>query len=288
MKTSKITSSLLFVFLVAAFRLVAQVAPVDFITPEAFMALSKANPKLVVIDANKAKTYTTSHVKNAININHMDLYQKSDIEGLIETPEVMAKFFGDRGINEKSEIVIYDDGTQKYNTRLYWILKYLGAENVKMLHKDMAAWAKVRIPLTTEAPKVTPVTFTPTVNADMLASMDYVTQRKDQPGVVLLDARMPDEFAGKVEASKGHIPGAKNLDFNLLETPAGAYKSKEEIEKIVADLGITPDQEVIVYCQTGVRASVLYVAFKNVLGYEKVKVYDGSYNEWFAKNTVVQ
>ncbi|MBK8045626.1 MAG: sulfurtransferase [Haliscomenobacter sp.] len=263
-------------------------AQVDFIKAADFATLIKANPKVVVIDGNKAKTFATSHIKGAININHMDLYQKGDIEGLLLPAEDMAKFFGNLGINEKSEVVIYDDGTLKYNTRLYYILKYLGAENVKLLHKDMAEWAKVRLPLTAEVAKLSPVTFTPVVNESMLATMQYVMDNKDKGEVVLLDARNADEFAGKTENSKGHIPGAKNLDFNALVLANGAYKPMEEMKKIVADMGITPDKQVIVYCQTGVRASVLYIAFKNVLGFENVKVYDGSYNEWFAKNTVVQ
>lgn len=274
--------------MIALFLVNVLTAQVDIITAQEFAALTKANPKVVVIDGNRAKAYTTNHLKGAININHLDLYVKGEIEGILESPEFLAKFFGDRGINEKSEIVIYDDGTQRYNTRLYFILKYLGAENVKLLHKDMAQWAKVRLPLVTEVPKPTPVTFTPTVNETILATMQYVMDNKDKENVVLLDARNADEFAGKTENSKGHIPGAKNLDFNALVDAVGAYKPVEEMKKIVADMGITPEKEVIVYCQTGVRAAVLYVAFKNLMGYENVKLYDGSYNEWFAKNTVVQ
>ncbi len=270
--------------LLSALRLTAQV---DFITAEEFLALTKANPNVVVVDANKAKTFQTTHLKGAININHMELYQEGDIKGLLKSTEELAAYFGKKGISEKSTVVLYDDATQKYTTRLYWILKYLGASDVKILNKDMEAWKKVRLPLSTEVVALKPVTFTPSVNTSMLATMEEVMQLKDQPNVVLVDSRNADEFAGKTEDSKGHIPGAVNLDQAVLLTETGYYKPVEELKNIVAAAGITPDKEVIVYCVTGVRASVLYYALKNVLGYEKVKVYDGSYNEWAAKNTVV-
>lgn len=284
MRTIKWLVSGLFLFLLS-WPVQAQT---DMISAEAFIARVKENPNLVIIDANKAKSFASSHVKNAIYVNHTDLYQEGDIDGLIAAPEKLAAFFGQLGIQPNSEIVIYDDGTQKYATRIYWILKYLGAENVAMLHRDLDAWRKVRIPLSTEVIKPKPAVFTPALQPAWFASMEDVITAKDNPMAVVVDARTPDEFMGKTDDSQGHIPGAVNLDFNALETATGAFLPVEELQKLAEAQGITPDKEVIVYCKTGVRGAVVFVALKNMLGYPNVKLYDGSYNEWVAKHPVVQ
>ncbi|HRD81083.1 MAG TPA: sulfurtransferase [Saprospiraceae bacterium] len=277
-------STLIFLVLLSVLQLSAQQ---DCLSAEDFIALTKANPNLVIVDANRAKTYQTNHIKGAIHINHMDLYQEGEIKGLLKSPEELAAFFGQKGISEKSSVVLYDDASHKYTTRIYWTLKYLGATDVKILSKDMEAWKKVRLPLTTEVVALKPVKFTPAISAGMLATFEEVVKAEGQPGIVLVDSRNADEYAGKTEDSKGHIPGAVNLDQALMLTETGYFKPAAELKAIVEAAGITPDKEVIVYCVTGVRASVLYYALKNVLGYEKVKVYDGSYNEWVAKKDVV-
>jgi len=277
-------STLIFLVLLSVLQLSAQQ---DCLSAEDFIALTKANPNLVIVDANRAKTYQTNHIKGAIHINHMDLYQEGEIKGLLKSPEELAAFFGQKGISEKSSVVLYDDASHKYTTRIYWTLKYLGATDVKILSKDMEAWKKVRLPLTTEVVGLKPVKFTPAISAGMLATFEEVVKAEGQPGIVLVDSRNADEYAGKTEDSKGHIPGAVNLDQALMLTETGYFKPAVELKDMGEAAGITPDKEVIVYCVTGVRASVLYYAFKNVLGYEKVKVYDGSYNEWVAKKDVV-
>lgn len=286
MKTNRILTLIVALILSVVYGLVAQI---DIISAKDFMGLAKENPNLVVIDAGKAKSFENNHVKCAIYISHLDLYQKdNEIDGLILPPEQLAAFFGDKGISENSEIVIYDDGSQKYNTRIYWILKYIGANNVKLLHMDMTEWAKVRIPLTTAMVTLKPVTFTPTVHPEIYADLDMVSKAETDKSIVLIDARTDEEFDGTGSGSTGHIPGAIHLDYKLFLTDTGAFKPEEELRKMVEDLGITPDKEIITYCKTSVRAAPVFVAFKNILGFENVRIYDGAYNEWVASQPVVQ
>lgn len=284
MRFSKFFASLLTVFLFLGAALNAQT---DVITADEFMALTKSSDNLVVIDANTSKNYSASHIKDAVHVYHMDLYKDGDISGLIETPENLAAYFGNLGITETTPVVITDDGTQKYNARVYWILKYLGAENVKVLHKDMNEWRNARIPLTSAPARTKPATFTPTVNPDIFADLAYVTENKDKDNVVVVDCRTPDEYAG-VKSSDGHIPGAINIDYVAFLTETGAFKTADEIKAIAEANGITADTEVILYCKTSVRATPAFIALKNILGLEKVRVYDGAYNEWAANYPVVQ
>ncbi len=262
-------------------------AQVDLVSAKECMERQKSGVEIIMVDANKPKNYDVNHIKGAINIDHNELYKPGDVEGLIKSPEEMAAYFGAKGISESSEVVIYDDGSQKYSTRLYWILKYIGAQNVKILHKDLDQCRAARIALTAEPAKLKAVTFTPTVNPELIVNLEDVKARKDSPGVKLVDCRTAEEFNG-VKNSQGHIPGAININHEDLLTASGAFKSADELKMIAEKNGITPEIEVMVYCKTSVRAAVAYVAFKNILGYQNVKVYDGAYNEWVANNPVEQ
>jgi thiosulfate/3-mercaptopyruvate sulfurtransferase len=260
----------------------------DIISASDFAALVKSDKNLRIIDASKESSYKTSHLKNAVNIPHLTLYKDGDIEGLIKSPADLAKIFGSKGISETNTIVIYDGGSQKYSTRVYWILKYLGAPNVKILHKNNEDWKKARLAPTRMATAVKATTFTPKVNSAIAADMAAVKAAQKDTKTVIVDVRKPDEFNGTSTnpVSDGHIPGAVNINHLDVLTATEAFKSKAEIEKIAASKGISADKTVILYCKTSVRAGVLYVAFTQILGYKNVKVYDGAYNEWVASNTV--
>ncbi|MBT8189914.1 MAG: sulfurtransferase [Bacteroidia bacterium] len=262
----------------------------DIITAKEFTKLMKANKDLVILEASKSKIYKKSHVKNAIYINHNDLNQDGEIKGLIKSNEELASYFGSKGVSADSEVVIYDDGSQKYSTRVYWILKYLGADNVKILHKDMDAWGKARISLTSNVPKIKPTTFTLNPNPAIFATKEDVKILQSKDNAILFDARTKAEYDGTSEkpASDGHIVGAVNLDYKDLLTETGAFKSKDELMAIASTMGITPGTEIVAYCRTSVRAAVIFVAFRNILGYENVRVYDGAYLEWAIDSPIVQ
>lgn len=284
MKISKLFVSFLAISLLLDVVLTAQTT---IITADEFVALSKSNDALVLIDANKSKNYQASHIKGALHVNHLDLYQDGDVAGLIKSPEELAVFFGKLGVGENSTIVLTDDGSQKYNSRVYWILKYIGAKDVRLLHKDLNAWRKARLPMTATPGKATPTTFTPSVNPEILVDIAYLKENKDAENVVLVDCRTPAEYKGE-KSSDGHIPGAINIDYVNFLTETGAFKSVEELTVLAEAKGLNPEMEVILYCKTSVRATPAFVALANILGYKRVRVYDGAYNEWVANYPVVQ
>ena len=205
-------------------------------------------------------------------------------EGFLKSPEELAELFGSMGISDVNTIVIYDDGSQKPASRVYWVLKYLGAKNVRILHKDMAAFKKSRVPLTAMKPKAKTATFTLNLNNAIFANTDDVKLGKAK----LFDARDSKEFAGTTEKSKGHIPGSLNLNFEEVLDTNKDYMTKADMEKVVSKFNISPDDAIIVSCQSGKRAAVLFVAFTNVLGYKNVKVYDGSYYQWVADGNSIE
>jgi thiosulfate/3-mercaptopyruvate sulfurtransferase len=241
------------------------------------MALTKSDKNLVIIDASKADAYQKMHVKNAVNVPSEILNQESGaVEGLLKNPADLVKIFGDAGVSEKNTIVVYDGGSQKYSSRVYWTLKYLGAPNVKLLHKDMDEWKKSRVPITKMPSTVKATTFTPQINDALICELSDVKVGKAR----VIDVRTPEEYIGSADNSEGHLPGSVNINYTDLLTDKEAFKSKDEMEKVMAGAGFTADTPIIAYCRTSIRATVLYAALVNVLGYKNVKVYDGAYLEW--------
>lgn len=253
-----------------------------FISAKDFAAELKNNKSLVIIDVQAADVYAKQHIQGAINISHKNLYKPGAIEGQFKDVAEMAAIFGKNGVSNTSRIVIYDDGSQKYNSRVWWVLTYLGATDVSLLHKDMAQMEAARIPMSSAAVTLKATSFIPTVNAGMNIDMVSVKALGANPNALLLDVREPDEYNGidKDKKSQGHLPGAVFMHFKEMQTATGAYKTKEEIIAIAAKFGATPEKEIVVYCQTGIKASVAYIALKEIAGFPNVKLYSGAYAEW--------
>ena len=255
----------------------------DLISATDFMKLYKTDKTLVIIDASKASDYKKSHIKKAINIPNKSLNQDGD-KGFFKTNAELATIFGNHGVSPDKTIVVYDGGAQKSASRVYWVLRYLGAKNVKILHKNMATFKKSRVPLTPMASKIKKATFTVSVDDAIAANLAEVKSGKYK----IIDARDANEFAGTTDKSDGHIPGAINIPYkDLVDAKTHVFKSKAQIESLVTQKGINPSDAVIVSCQSGKRAAVLYVVFADILGYKNVKMYDGSYNDWVANGNKV-
>jgi len=274
--------------MLAVFILSIATAQAEVISAQEVKALMDGDETLVIIDANNYDHYKAVHLKGAVNLFHSSLYRKGDVPGLVKSPDELAEILGQYGISESSNIVIYDDRMQLYASRIYWILKYLGAEKVSVLHKDTDAWCEAGLTFVTKPTRITPVTFTPNLKPELYASTGYVRDHRDDPNVVLVDVRTPGEYAGTVSNSDGHIEGAININFTDLLTEKGDFKDASELATIAEANGISPDMEVIFYCRTSVRGSVSFTAFESILGYENVRLYDGAYVEWSVDNPVVQ
>ena len=278
MKKIKVSMILAVMFLFITQVLTAQV----LISAKEFTAEKKKDKTMVVIDASSADDYAKAHVMGAVNVPHKTLHQEGDVEGLILSPENLAAYFGGKGISNTSNIVIYDGGTNKAASRIYWILDYLGAENIRILHKDMNQWKAARLPLTRNKTVVKATTFTPNLNNSIIVQEAGV--KACSGSCILVDVRHISEYNGTSEkpVSAGHIKGAINVEYKEFVNDKGAFKSKDQLTALAEINGITADKTIILYCATSVRSGIVFVALKEILGYPNVKVYDGAYNEWKA------
>ena len=231
----------------------------------------KSKKGVVIVDTRKAADYAKIHIKGAVNIDKYSLDKST--QGYMKSTNELAKIFGNHGVSRDSEIVLYcKSGTNA--GRVYWILTYLGAKNVKILNGHLTAWRAVRGPLTKVKPSVKKVTFTPVVNKNILASKAYVKSKLNSSSTIIVDARKADDFTA------GNIPNSVNIPKGKMINENYTFKDKASLQAIFTKAGVTPNKEVVVYCKTGSRAGAMFFILTEILKYPKVKVYDGSWNEW--------
>jgi thiosulfate/3-mercaptopyruvate sulfurtransferase len=270
-----------FIFSALLVLTVALATAQDLISVNDLAAISK-NSDVVMVYAGAEDGYKV-HITGSISVPHTLLYNNEPVRALIKPADEMAKILGDAGISPEKTIVVYDEGSNKYSARMYWMLKYLGAPNVKVLNGNLTAWKAGRKPVTGTPSKLAPVVFTAKPEAAYLSNMEETRSANGNTAYVLVDVRKPEEYAGTAETElrKGHIPGAVNLNYELALDAKGMYKSNEELKALFESKGITTDKTIILYCETSVRAGTLFLSLKG-LGYPNVKVYDGAYIEWQA------
>lgn len=229
-----------------------------------------------------AAAYRAGHIPGAVYLSPKELDDaRANAEGLPIRPEKAAALFGGLGIDHDTTVVVYDDAGGAYAARLFFVLEYYGHARTRLLNGGLAKWRREGRPLTQNAPKVEATRFVPRARRELVATADEVKAALGKEEVCLVDARSPEEYAGKDVRAKrgGHIPGARNVDWVSTLNPDQTFKSADALRAIFEAAGIMPDRQVVIYCQSGVRAAHDYFVLR-LLGYAKIKNYDGSWNEW--------
>jgi thiosulfate/3-mercaptopyruvate sulfurtransferase len=244
------------------------------------------DPRVRVVDVRGdmrgPDAYAAGHVPGAVYLPPRLLDDpRANADGLPIRPETAAELFGSRGIDDGTTVVAYDDAGGVLAARLFFVLEYFGHPRTRLLNGGLAKWRAEGRPLTTTAPTVEPRRFVPRARRDLVATSDEVRASLGKREVCLLDARTPDEYAGRDVRAKrgGHIPGARNVEWTRTLRPDGTLKSAAELRRLFEAAGVRPDREIITYCQSGTRAAHEYFVLR-LLGYAKVKNYDGSWNDW--------
>ena len=242
--------------------------------------LGSAN--LCIIDVRPAEDYARGHIPGA---THFDLFGLS----LVDTGEAPLKAFMFmihhvlelRGVSESKEVVFYEDKSGMRAARGLWFLEYYGHPHVKMLDGGFQAWKAAGAPVTTDA--ITPKASAFKVNErrEVLATAGDVLRSLNKKDIAILDTRSAGEYYGThVRAARGGaIPGAIHIEWTDNLDADGKFKSNADLKAMYDKAGITPDKEVVSYCQGGYRAAHSYVALR-LLGFPKVRNYIGSWKEW--------
>jgi len=242
------------------------------------------DPRLLVVDLCRPEVYAAGHVPGAVHLDYADIVAaQPPVGGLLPDDERLGGVLAGLGIDRDTHVIAYDDEGGGRAARLVWTLHVTGHRRASMLDGGMHAWVNERYPLEAD-----PVTPRPTrahfaAGEDARADLEYIRMRLGDRDVALLDTRTPEEYAGtNVRAARGgHLPGAVNMDWVLAMDRGRNLRLRPEAElrSLLEGLGVTPDKEVIVYCQTHHRSSHTYVVLKS-LDYPRVRGYPGAWSEW--------
>lgn len=236
----------------------------------------------LLLDMRPPEDYSAAHIPGAI---HLDLWGVS----LIDTDPAPLKAFmwmiehllASHGVSADTPVVVYDEQSGIRAARAFWFLEYFGHPSVRLLDGGFPAWVREGLPVTRDAGPPPKSTWTGRRDANVLATWRDVKASLGRQDVVLLDTRTDGEYRGTTVRARrgGAIPGAIHIEWTSNLTPEGDFKPAAELQQMYRDAGVTPDREVVTYCQGGYRAAHSYLALR-LLGYPRVRSYVGSWKEW--------
>lgn len=230
--------------------------------------------------------YEESHIPGAVYLDlERDLSAPIGEHGgrhpLPDAAELAARL-SRAGIGNDTRVVAYDDQGGAMASRLWWLLRYLGHEQVYVMDEGFSAWKQAGFPVSAEQRVVVPSAFFATVQHNMLVEVDEVRESLGTDRWVLVDSREAPRYRGEVEPldkKAGHIPGARNKFWKGVLDEQGRFKDESALESHFADL--PKDREIVVYCGSGVTATPNVLALSEA-GFENVKLYAGSWSDWIS------
>lgn len=250
--------------------------------------LDDPSVRFVEVDVDTT-AYDQSHIPGAVGWNWTSQLSdgvRRDIAGRDEFSALLSA----SGIGPDTSIVLYGDNNNWFAAWAYWQLKLYGHDRVKLLDGGRRYWLDQNLPLTTEVPSYAPTGYRlPDADFAFRAFRDDILPRLGDPELVLVDVRSPAEFSGEVIAPPGmtetaqrggHIPGAASIPWAQAVREDGRFKNADELTALYAAKGVTPDRDVIAYCRIGERSSHSWFVLHELLGFRRVRNYDGSWTEW--------
>lgn len=255
----------------------------DLLVDTEWLAEHLDDPNIRIVDARPASEYQANHIQGAIRLPVEDTFNPVGPKQMAGSQEQIEQLFGQSGIDRGTRVIVYDNGKETKAPRTLWTLEYYGHTKVAVLDGGFKKWQGENLPVANEEHKAAATSFSASAQPSLLADKDDILAALNKPGVAIVDARSAAEYRGEDLRAKrgGHVPGAVNIDWRDLftadETPV--LKSPADLRKMYEDAGVTRDKEVFVYCQTHQRSSVAYLTLR-LLGYDKVRGYDGSWQEW--------
>jgi thiosulfate/3-mercaptopyruvate sulfurtransferase len=243
-------------------------------------------PGVRIIDVATSKDgYARAHLPGAVAIDwQRELIENEDeSSGMVIDPERFGALARKLGLQPDDTLIFYGDEGGRHAARALWTFEYYRHRGaLHWMDGGRERWLAEGRPTTTDVPPLRPSDFPVPSQRDagLRITRQEIQSRLGDNGFVVLDVRTPEEYAGAdVRAARGgHIPGAQHIFWEEALTPDGALRSDDELKALYA--GIPRDAEVAVHCQLGVRAAHTWLVLRHLLGYERVRNYDGSWQEW--------
>jgi thiosulfate/3-mercaptopyruvate sulfurtransferase len=250
--------------------------------------LNDPNVRFVEVDVDTT-AYEQSHIPGTVAWNWTS--QLSDgIRRDIASREDFSRLLSASGIGRDTTIVLYGDNNNWFAAWAYWQLKLYGHRDVRILDGGRKYWLDQGLPLTTDVPSYAATGYElPEPDFSHRAFRDDILPRLGDAELVLVDVRSPAEFNGEIIAPPGmsetaqrpgHIPGAASIPWAQAVKEDGTFKDESDLRDLYEAKGVTADKDVIAYCRIGERSSHTWFVLRELLGYERVRNYDGSWTEY--------
>jgi thiosulfate/3-mercaptopyruvate sulfurtransferase len=263
----------------------------DVLVETGWVAERLNDPTIRIVEVDVDTTaYDQGHVPGAIGFNwrtdiqdplRRDFANKAAFEALLSRV----------GVGNNHTVILYGDNNNWFATWAYWLFQYYGHGAARIMNGGRKKWLDEGRPTTTARPSHPATQFAAKVpDQTIRAFRDQIEPRLGAPGFGLVDVRSPKEFSGELLAPEnlpqegaqrgGHIPGAANVPWATAVREDGTFKSAEELRALYSGQGITADKEIVTYCRIGERSSHTWFVLTRLLGYPRVRNYDGSWTEW--------
>jgi len=250
--------------------------------------IDDSNVRFVEVDVDTS-AYDEGHIPGAIAWNWTSQLSDGLRRDIISRSE-LARLLSESGIGDGTTIVLYGDNNNWFAAWAYWQLRLFGVEDVKILNGGRKLWLAENRPTSTDVPTYAPTGIQlPNADFSHRAFRDDVLKQVGGGGA-LVDVRSPAEYNGELLAPAalpqegaqraGHVPGAANIPWATAVREDGTFKDADELRELYAAKGITEDKDVIAYCRIGERSSHTWFVLHELLGFERVRNYDGSWTEY--------
>ena len=248
-----------------------------------------ANVRLVEVDVDTS-AYEQGHIVGAVGWNWQSQLQQPVQRDLASREEIEQLCSG-AGIGNDTTVILYGDNNNWFAAWAFWQLKYYGHSDVRLMNGGRAKWEAEGRPMTTDVPSHAATSYAASDGDQSIrAYRDQVLTLVNAGNISLVDVRSPAEFSGELlappaapqEGSQrgGHIPGASNIPWGQAVDEDGTFKSADALRELYGAQGIDGSRETIAYCRIGERSSHTWFALTQLLGFENVRNYDGSWTEW--------
>lgn len=236
------------------------------------------------------RQYEAGHIPGAIHLDVEEHLSAKEGPGRhpLPTRRNFEKTISSFGITREIHVIVYDEGKGIPAARLWWLLKYYGHDSVSVLDGGMSLWIKEGRPLSQEIIQYSTVSFAARPKRKWVVNKEDVDAVRDDPKVLLIDARAPERYSGEVEpidSKGGHIPGAENLPYTqMIDSETGKFLSPDRLKDLFKKLEVNKDKEIICYCGSGVTACTNIFALK-LAGFDS-QLYEGSWSDWSKDNNL--
>ncbi len=270
-----------------------QYAHPDVLVTTEWVEAHHGDQNVCIVESNEdVLLYGTGHVPGAIHIDWQTDLQDQTVRDYI-SPEAFAELCGRNGITTDTTCVFYGDKSNWWACYALWAFRLFGHTEVKIMDGGRDKWIAEGRPLTKEKPIPVPVTYPVPGKRfdDEIRAFFDETLAHSQAARPLIDVRSPGEFSGAVTHMPeypqegvlrgGHVPGAQSVPWKMAVNEDATFKSREDLEQIYSEqCGLQKDDDIVAYCRIGERSSHTWFVLHYLLGYEKVRNYDGSWTEW--------